>query len=113
MQMMGILIVNTLCYFDKSIIIQHILNYMCGNNLFSIIILFIASIIFKFCNWHRFIIISNLITISIAQYDVMFIIPIEDKQLLLSYYIVATIFSLLAIYSKFHCSHVKLNEDTN
>ena len=112
MQMVGILIVNSLCYFDKGEMIQHILNYMCGNNLFSIIIIYSASIIFKFCNWHRFIIISNLITISIAQYDVMFTIPITDKQLLLSYYIVATIFSLIAIYSKFHC-HVKLKEVTN
>lgn len=112
MQMVGILIVNSLCYFDKGETIQHILNYMCGNNLFSIIIIYSASIIFKFCNWHRFIIISNLITISIAQYDVMFTIPINDKQLLLSYYIVATIFSLIAIYSKFHC-HVKPKEITN
>lgn len=112
MQMVGLLISNTLCYFSICINLRNIATYLFGSNILNIIIMYIASIIFQFCNWHRYIITCNLITVSIAQYDIMFSIPITDKQLLLSYYIVATIFSLIAIYSKFHC-HVKLKEVTN
>lgn len=108
MQMVGILIGNTLCYFDYGIMIINIIQYCFGNNLTNIIFVYVASYVFKFCNWHRYIVTCNLINITIVQYDVMFTIPITDKQLLLSYYIVATIFSLIAIYSKFHC-HVKSN----
>lgn len=108
MQMVGILIGNTLCYFDIVNNFVLLIDYLFGNNLTNIIFVYVASYVFKFCSWHRYIVTCNLINITIVQYDVMFTMPITDKQLLLSYYIVATIFSLIAIYSKFHC-HVKSN----
>lgn len=111
--MAGMLVSNTLCYFDINTRISYFIDYVCGNTIITTFLMFVCSFVFKFCNWHRFIIMSNFITVSIAEYDILFTIPITDKQLLLSYYIVATIFSLLAIYSKFHCGHVKLNEGTN
>jgi hypothetical protein len=108
MQMVGILIGNTFCYFDVFNTMRLIITYLLGGNFIHIILFYIASYTFKFCNWYRYIITCNLFTITIVQYDLMIGIPISDKQLLLSYYIVATIFSLLAIYSKFHC-YVKSN----
>lgn len=112
MQMVGILVGNTLCYFEVYTKIPFIIDYFVGNTIFTTIFLIVCSFVFKFCNWHRFIICSNFISITIAEYDILIGIPITDKQLLLSYYIVATIFSLIAIYSKFHC-HVKPKEITN
>lgn len=112
-QMAGILVSNTLCYFDIGLKTNYFIDFVCGNSVTTTFLMIVCSYVFKFCNWHRFIIYSNLIAICITEYDILFTIPITDKQLLLSYYIVATIFSLLAIYSKFHCNHVRLNEDTN
>lgn len=108
MQMVGILVGNTFCYFDIVNWFVYIIDCLFGNNILNIIFYYIASYTFKFCNWHRFIITSNLVTVLIIQYDIIIGIPITDYHLLMSYYIVATIFSLLAIYSKFHC-YVKSN----
>lgn len=110
--MTGILISNTLCYFNIAITIAYINDYLFGNSIITTILLFIISYVFKFCNWYRFIICSNFISISIAEYDIIIGISCSNKQLLLFYYIVATIFSLIAIYSKFHC-HVRPKEITN
>lgn len=112
-QMAGMLVSNTLYYFEIYTYCSNIIGFLIGNSIIYTILLYMCSYIFKFCNWYRYLITANLINICIVEYDILFHIPITDYQLLLSYYIVATIFSLLAIYSKFHCNHVKLNEDTN
>lgn len=109
MQMVGMLISNTMCYFRIKSIYFHLIDFNIGNSLLTIILLYVCSYVFKFCNWHRYIITANLTNICIVEYDILFTIPISNYQLLLSYYIVATIFSILAIYSKFHCNHVESN----
>ena len=113
MQMVGMLISNTMCYFRIKSIYFHLIDFNIGNSLLTIILLYVCSYVFKFCNWHRYIITANLTNICIVEYDILFTIPISNYQLLLSYYIIATIFSILAIYSKFHCNHVKSNEIIN
>lgn len=113
MQMVGMLISNTMCYFRIKSIYFHLIDFNIGNSLLTIILLYVCSYVFKFCNWHRYIITANLTNICIVEYDILFTIPISNYQLLLSYYIVATIFSILAIYSKFHCNHVKSNKIIN
>lgn len=102
-QMMGMLVSNTLYYFEIYTMCSNIIGFIIGNSLITTILLYVCSYVFKFCNWYRYIIIANLTNICIIEYDILIGIPITNYQLLLSYYIVATIFSLLAIYSKFHC----------
>ena len=113
MQMVGMLVGNTLCYFKIQSIYFNLIDFIVSNNITIITFLYVCSYVFKFCNWHRYIITANLTNICIVEYDILFTIPISNYQLLLSYYIIATIFSILAIYSKFHCNHVKSNEIIN
>lgn len=45
--------------------------------------LYVCSFTFGFCNWHRHIIIANLINIIIATIDKVFHIPVTDIELLI------------------------------
>ena len=113
MQMVGMLVANSLYYFNVNTKAGYIFDFIFGNTIITTFLFYVCSYVFKFCNWYRYIITANLTNICIVEYDVLFTIPISNYQLLLSYYIVATIFSILAIYSKFHCNHVKSNEIIN
>lgn len=93
--MAGILINNTL-YYSDTYNICYIIDYIFGVSITNCSILFIASFIFNFCKWHRLIITANIINITIANYDAIYIIPCSDKELLIIYYIVAVIFILLS-----------------
>lgn len=106
------LVSNTIYYFGISTKFYYILSYLTGNSILTITLLYICSYVFKFCNWHRFIITGNLVNVSTVIIDVIIGIPISSKELLILYYIIATIFSLIAIYSKFHC-HECTNKETS
>ena len=101
MQMVGMLLNNTLYYFDLMGRYVYLLDFLCGNSLCCTVLLYICSITFGFCKWHKLIITANLINIIISNIDAIYRIPISDLELLLSYFIVATIFIILAIYNKF------------
>lgn len=107
-QMVGMLLNNTLLNFDISLNICIMLDFGIGNSLALAVLLYMCSIIFLFCKWHRIIIIANFINLVIAIVDKLYVIPIKDIQLLLSYYIVSSIFIIIAIYN-----HVKTNKKNN
>ena len=107
--MVGMLVSNTLYYFEIVTNISYIIDFLFGNTITTSFLMYICSYVFKFCNWYRLIITSNLINICIVEYDILVGIPITDYQLLIFYYIVATIFILLALYSKFNCYESKSN----
>lgn len=103
-EMTGIIINNTLYYFDF-ITISGIIDYLLGDGLIHNVLLFISSIIFGFCNWHRLIIISNVINLSIASFDKIYHINITNIELLYLYYFISSVFIILATYV-----HIKYNK---
>lgn len=100
-QMVGMLINNSLFYFDICRSICYCMDFTIGNSIVATILLYICSNLFGFCNWHRLIITSNLINLLISFIDVLFHIPIKDHQLLILYFIVYTIFLFIIIYKRF------------
>lgn len=106
-QMVGMLINNTLYCFDIITKTYHLLNYLTGNSLIATILLYVCSYIFKFCNWYRLIVTSNLINISISILYIYIKPPITDFQLLVTYYTIYVLFILLIIIKKFKCNENK------
>ena len=85
-QMVGMLVNNTLYCFDVITKTYYIVNYLIGGSFLTNILLYICSYLFHYCNWYRLIITANLINISIGSFDILFHIPITDFELLVSYY---------------------------
>lgn len=90
-QMAGMLLNNTLYYFDIDYL-TYIFDFTIGNSLITTFLLYICSYLFNFCTWHRLIITANLINICIAITDTIILLPISDIQLLITYYAIAAIF---------------------
>ena len=103
-QMVGVLVNNTLYCFDVITKTYHLLNYLTGNSLITTILLYVCSYVFKFCSWYRLIVTANIINITIALLYIYIKPPITDFQLLVSYYTVCVLFLLIIIINKFKCS---------
>lgn len=101
MQMMGMLLNNTLYYFNVWTKYMCAFNFFIGSSLMINIFLIICSYLFGFCNYHRLVIYSNIINVGIAIYDSINQLPINNLELLMLYYIVSTICILIALYLKF------------
>lgn len=97
-QMAGFLFNNTMYYYYDTYELSYILDFIIGNTIINTILLYIISYVFKFCNWYRLIITANFINLLVASYDANWRLPIEDMILLCIYYIIATIFILIATY---------------
>lgn len=104
-QMAGILVNNTLCMFDINHVINYILDFTVGNSILTTIFMFICSYMFGFCLWYRLILSANLINIIIAMTDSIYRLLLSDIQLLLSYYIVYSVFIIVVTIN-----HVRHNE---
>lgn len=83
------LINNSLYTYDINIEFDYIGDFLLGNSIVNISMLYVCSFTFGFCNWHRHIITANLINIIIATIDKVFHIPVTDIELLSSYYVIA------------------------
>lgn len=101
-QLVGMLVNNTLYKYDVNLEFDYIGDFLLGNSIANITILYVCSYTFGFCKWHRHIIMANLVNVIIATIDKVFIIPITDMELLCSYYVIAGIFIIIAARS-----HVK------
>lgn len=108
-QLVGMLINNTLYTFDILLPITYLLDFLIGGSLVYIILGYICSITFGFCNWHRIIIAANLANSIIANIAIHANLPVTDIELLSSYYVVAGIFILLAARS--HVKEIKRNDE--
>lgn len=95
-QMAGMLINNTLYYFDICRPLCYTLDFILGNSLITTILLLAISYVFKFCEWHRIIIISNITNITIANIDAVIGINITDLELIIMYYVISCIFIIIA-----------------
>lgn len=104
-QMAGMLLNNTLCYFCTDLDTIYLLDYIIGNSIVTTILLFVCSYIFNYCDWHRLIISANFVNISLANIDAIYCINITDLQLLCIYYIVSITTIIMAI-----TIHINKNE---
>lgn len=96
-QMAGMLLSNN-SYYKDAYIIGYIMDFLIGDCLLFAILLFLCNKIFTFCIWHKFIVYANLINAFICTIDKIHKINISDKDLLILYYIVASIFILIGTY---------------
>lgn len=74
------------------------LNYIAGTSFLTLIPMYISSIVYKFCKYHRMFIHYILTHRIVATIDMYIGIPLEDGMLLLLYLIIAGIFAFLALY---------------
>lgn len=74
------------------------LNYIADTSFLTLIPMYISSIVYKFCKYHRMFIHYILTHKIVATIDMYIGIPLEDGMLLLLYLIIAGIFAFLALY---------------
>lgn len=97
-----IYILNTILsyfYIDLTIF-AYVVQYL------FILLMYIISIAFKFCHWHRMLIhyIFIVFTLNILDYHIG--LPLSNRGLLLAYGIITGIFLIAIIYLKFKvCKH--------
>ena len=111
-QMVGMLINNTLFYFDIVTKAYYLFNYLTGNSLITTSLLYVCSYLFKFCNWYRLIITANFINITITILYIYINSPITDFQLLVLYYTISVLFIFIIIIKKFKCNERKSSQTT-
>lgn len=100
-QMVGMLFNNLLFYFNIFNEFCYIIDFVIGNSLITTFLLFVCSYMFGFCNWHRLLITSNFVNITIASVDSVYTIPINNLELIMLYVIVYLIFLFIIIYKRF------------
>ena len=105
--MIGMLGNNLLYYLEIGGDWVYLFDIFFGNSLITTFLLYICSYAFGLCSWHRLLITANLINVLIAGIDRVHRLPISDVQLLLSYYMVASIFLLIILYNKFFRNNEK------
>lgn len=104
-QMVGMLFNNTLYYAYDTYTTSYIIDFLVGNSVITTLLLYVCSYTFGFCKYYRIIITANFINVLIAVADATVALPISDIKLLLTYYIIASIFIIIATYT-----HVKQNK---
>ena len=100
-QMVGMLFNNLIYYFQLCNELSYISDFILGNSLITTFLLFVCSYIFGFCNWHRLLITSNFVNITIASIDSVYRIPISNLELLILYFIIYLIFLFIIVYKRF------------
>lgn len=94
----GIYLLNTtLSYFNIDI---PLLSYIVTALLIAF--LYLSSIAFRFCKWHRMFIHYITCNLCINTLDYYIGIPLGDRELFIMYIIITGIFMFLIIYCKQH-----------
>lgn len=89
-------LVNTiLSYFCIEL---EIFSHICGVSVLSIIFMYLTSIAFQFCIYHRMFIHYITTNWLLRLYDYYIGIPIDDTQLLYTYMIITGIFLFIILY---------------
>ena len=103
---LGYLLNTILSYFDIDL---PILSYLVGVSLITIIFLYLTSVAFRFCRYHRMFI--HYITLNwildIIDYNIG--IKLTNRNLLLLYFIITGIFLFIILYLY---KHDRLNKKT-
>ena len=100
-QMVGMIVNNTLYYFEVCTFICILLDFLLGNSLLMCAVLMVCNYMFHFCNWHRLIILSNVTTAIIVFTDRVIGSPLSDLKLLTLYLTIYLIFIVIIIINRF------------
>lgn len=96
MVMAFISLVNTVfSYYDIDL---PILSYIGGYSILTIVFLYLASYVFKFCEYHRMFIHYIVVNWALNTYDAYIGIPLNDRGLLITYLTVTGIFLFIILY---------------
>lgn len=96
MVMAFISLVNTVfSYYDIDL---PILSYIGGYSILTIVFLYLASYVFKFCEYHRMFIHYIVVNWALNIYDAYIGIPLNDKGLLITYLTITGIFLFIILY---------------
>lgn len=96
MVMAFISLVNTVfSYYDIDL---PILSYIGGYSILTIVFLYLASYVFKFCEYHRMFIHYIVVNWALNIYDAYIGIPLNDRGLLITYLTITGIFLFIILY---------------
>lgn len=98
-QMVGMFI-NNINYLILGLYDSYIIDYIIGNSVITTFLLLICSYVFKFCNWYRYIIITNFINITIANIDAIFYLNINNIKMFILFNIINMLGISLSLYNK-------------
>lgn len=103
LQMFGIIFNNILYLLSNNFKYIKLLDFIIGNSLITTILLYICSITFNYCNWHRLLITANFINIFITTLDYIINFNATNLSLILIYITIDFIFIILCVIYKFKC----------
>ncbi|WP_291625591.1 hypothetical protein [Clostridium sp.] len=103
LQMFSMILNNILYLLSDNFKYIKLLDFVIGNSLVSTILLYVCSITFNYCNWHRLLITANFINLLIAALDYIINFNVTNLSLILIYITIDFLFIILCIIYKFKC----------
>lgn len=103
----GILINATLVYFNSPDAVNDLMSFTVGVSIAGIALMYSCSYAFNFCTWHRVVISYNASVMLLTFFIRYTSIECGYSLLLLLYYILAGVFTLIGLYL-----HNKKNTNT-
>lgn len=94
----GILINATLVYFNSPDAVNDLMSFTIGVSIAGIALMYSCSYIFNFCTWHRVVISYNASVMLLTFFIRYTSIECGYSLLLLLYYILAGVFTLIGLY---------------
>ena len=77
-----------------------LLSYIAGTSVLELVFLYLSSIVFRFCAYHRMFIHYITLNWALNIYDYYIGLPISNKGLFMMYLIITCIFMFLILYFK-------------
>lgn len=77
-----------------------IISYLAGTSVLELLFLYLSSIVFRFCAYHRMFIHYITLNWLLNIYDYYIGIPVSSKGLFMLYIIITCIFMFLILYFK-------------
>lgn len=96
MVMAFVYLLNTvLSYYDIDL---EIFSYIAGNSILTIVFLYIASYVFRFCKYHRMFIHYTTFIWALNIYDLYIGVPLDDRNMFTLYLSITGIFLFIILY---------------
>lgn len=83
------------------------LSHFAGSSVLTIILLYVSSVAFKFCKWQRMPIHYIALNWVLNIYDYYHGISVNDRDLIIIYFVITFVFMMLTIHFKINCNDNK------
>ena len=104
------IVVNDVLY-NLEIHDYYIINYFCGNSIYTTVMMFISSYVFKYCTWHRVIISYVAALLIISMLNTYNVIDLDRCVEIEIHFILLMITTIVLTY--IHFKTVKTKRKTN